>query len=167
MVTTLRLSQKCGNEWMAQINNRNHKPPPLFSHVNGHATLRNHLSAAARMEGRRAAGSSFEGASGDRSPSEAEKGRGSWGSIRGPEERNCTNQAVNKLTKPETCGDHDSDLKKPYPHPDLHRKKKNRWMLSFKCLSPVRRWERRRAFVHMMVMRSNPGACNGDKPAAQ
>jgi hypothetical protein len=76
------------------------------------------------MEGRRAAGSSFEGASGDRSPSEAEKGRGSWGSIRGPEERNCTNQAVNKLTKPETCGDHDSDLKKPYPHPDLHRKKK-------------------------------------------
>jgi len=64
----LRFCQKSGNELMPQIKYRNHKPLPLFSHVDRHATLRNQLPAAAIIERRRVPGSRSEG------PSEAEKG---------------------------------------------------------------------------------------------
>jgi len=156
----LRLCEKRGNERMVQIKYRNHKPLPLFSHVNRQRSLRNQRPAAAMIEPRPVAGSSTE------QPTEAKKGGVSQGSIRGPEGRNLTNQAMDQPTKPDRCGEQNSDLEKPSPHPDLHHKK-ILWTWDNEELSftLVRRWGFVCIFMQQMVICSNPGADSGGKPA--
>lgn len=144
MFVTLRLSQKCRNEWMAQIKYRNHKPPPLFSYINSDATMRNQLPAAATIDGRQVVGSISEEASGQWRPLWQEKGGGLSESIWRHEGRNFTNHAADQPAKPQRFGDHNSDLTNPSPNPDLHDKQeklqtRDNEGLSFIGVSPARR----------------------------
>lgn len=67
----LFLGEKLCNEWMTQIQYRNHKPLPLFSHVNRHAPPRNHLPATGDRPS--VAASRPEEASNHLRPSQAER----------------------------------------------------------------------------------------------